>query len=160
MENKISSYVFYILMAASAVILGLFFFVGYDNYTTLNGSSIVDPQFTDHLIYWMYALVVIGIVLVIFFVIVKFFATLKTNPGQALKGCIGIALICALFGGAYAFASDAPLKMADGSAFDNKSDLILTDVCIYVQYVLLAASVFLTVISLVGILKKPQKIKA
>ena len=45
--NKISSYVFIALMIASAAILGMFFFVGYDNYTTLNNSSVSDPQFTD-----------------------------------------------------------------------------------------------------------------
>ena len=156
--NKISSYVFAILMIASAVVLGLFFFVGYDNYTTLNGSSVVDPANTDLLMYWMYALVVAGIVFVILFVIAQFFATLKSNPRRAMNGVIGIVLVVGLFGGAYALSSDAPIRMADNSMFDKKSDLILTDVCIYVQYVLLAVSVLLTVVSL--LFKSFNKVKA
>ena len=155
--NKISSYVFYALMGLSAVVLGLFFFVGYDNYTTMNGKSVVDPVNTDLLMYWMYALVAAGIVFVILFVIAQFFATLKTNPRSAMNTVIGIVLVVALFGGAYAFASDAPIRMADNTLFDKKFDLILTDVCVYVQYVLLAVSVFLTVISLLG---AKSKVKA
>lgn len=158
--NKISSYVFAFLMIASAAVLGLFLFVGYDNYTTLNGSSVVDPQNTDLLIYWMYALVAAGIGLVILFVIASFFATLRSNPRRAMNSVIGIILIVALFGGAYAFSSDAPLRMADNSMYDDVTNLVLSDVCIYVQYVLLAVSIFLTVISLFGVFKAANKIKA
>ena len=94
--NKISSYVFAALVGVSAVVLGLFFFVGYDNYITLNGKSVVDPQFTDLLMYWMYALVAAGIVFVVLFVIAQFFATLKTNPRSAMNTVIGIVLVVAL----------------------------------------------------------------
>ena len=152
--NKISSYVFAALMIASAVVLGLFFFVGYDNYITLNGKSVVDPQFTDLLMYWMYALVAAGIVFVVLFVIAQFFATLKTNPRSAMNTVIGIVLVVALFGGAYALAEDAPIRMADNTLFEDKFNLILSDVCIYVQYVLLAVSVLLTVVSLLGVKAK------
>ncbi|MBR5511853.1 MAG: hypothetical protein IKU50_06555 [Bacteroidaceae bacterium] len=152
--NKISSYVFAALVGVSAVVLGLFFFVGYDNYITLNGKSVVDPQFTDLLMYWMYALVAAGIVFVVLFVIAQFFATLKTNPRSAMNTVIGIVLVVALFGGAYALAEDAPIRMADNTLFEDKFNLILSDVCIYVQYVLLAVSVLLTVVSLLGVKAK------
>lgn len=152
--NKISSYVFAVLMIASAVVLGLFFFVGYDNYITLNGKTVVDPQFTGLLMSWMYALVAAGIVFVILFVIAQFFATLKNNPGRAMNSVIGIIAIVALFGGAYAFADDAPIRMADNTLFEDKFNLILSDVCIYVQYVLLAVSVLLTLVSLLGVKSK------
>ena len=152
--NKISSYVFAALVGVSAVVLGLFFFVGYDNYITLNGKSVVDPQFTDLLMYWMYDLVAAGIVFVVLFVIAQFFATLKTNPRSAMNTVIGIVLVVALFGGAYALADDAPIRMADNTLFEDKFNLMLSDVCIYVQYVLLAVSVLLTVVSLLGVKAK------
>ena len=152
--NKISSYVFAALVGVSAVVLGLFFFVGYDNYITLNGKSVVDPQFTDLSMYWMYALVAAGIVFVVLFVIAQFFATLKTNPRSAMNTVIGIVLVVALFGGAYALAEDTPIRMADNTLFEDKFNLILSDVCIYVQYVLLAVSVLLTVVSLLGVKAK------
>jgi hypothetical protein len=156
--NKISSYVFIALMIASAAILGMFFFVGYDNYTTLNNSSVSDPQFTDLLMYWMYALVVFGVAIVVLFVIIRFLASLKTNPRRAMNGVIGIALIAALFGAAYSLASDEPIRTAGGGVFDVKSDLILSDIVIYVQYVLIAVSVIFTVIG--GSFKFFNKVKA
>ncbi len=152
--NKISSYVFLAMMILSAVVLIAFFFVGYDNYITLNGKSVVDPQNTDLLMYWMYALVAAGIVFVILFVIAQFFATLKSNPRRAMNSVIGIVLVVAIFGGAYAFADDAPIRMADNTLFEDKFNLMLSDVCIYVQYVLLAVSVLLTVVSLLGVKAK------
>ena len=156
--NKISSIVFAGLMIVSAVILGLFFLVGYDNYISLNGKSVVDPQFTDLLMYWMYALVAAGIVFVILFVIAQFFATLKTNPRSAMNSVIGIVLIAAIFGGAYAFSSTDPIRMADNTMYDDATNLILSDICLYVQYILLAVSVFLTVISMFS--KAANKVKA
>ena len=152
--NKISSYVFAVMMIASAVILGLFFLVGYDNYITLNGKSVVDPQFTDLLMYWMYAMVAAGIVFVVLFVIAQFFATLKSNPRSAMNSIIGIVLVVALFGGAYAFSDVTPIRMADNTLFEDEFNLKLSDVCIYVQYVLLAVSVLLTVVSLLGFKSK------
>ena len=152
--NKISSYVFTALVIVSAIVLGMFFLVGYDNYITLNGKSVVDPQYTDLLMYWMYALVVAGIVIVVLFVIAQFFATLKSNPRSAMNSVIGIVAIVALFGGAYAFADVTPIRMADNTLFEAEFNLKLSDVCIYVQYVLLAVSVLLTVVSLLGFKSK------
>ena len=157
MLKRILAAVFAVLMIASAVILGLFFLVGYDNYITLNGKSVVDPQFTDLLMFWMYALVAAGIVFVILFVIAQFFATLKSNPRRALNSVIGIIAVVALFGGAYAFADVTPIRMADNTLFEDEFNLKLSDVCIYVQYVLLAVSVLLTVVSLLG---AKSKVKA
>lgn len=155
--NKISSYVFAALVIVSAIVLGMFFLVGYDNYITLNGKSVVDPQFTDLLMYWMYALVAAGIVIVVLFVIAQFFARLKSNPRSAMNSIIGIAAIVALFGGAYALADVDPIRMADGTLFEDEFNLKLSDVCIYVQYVLLAVSVLLTLVSLLG---AKSKVKA
>ena len=72
--NNLSTYILGVLIAASVVVCGLFFFVGYDNYTTLNGKSLVAPQFTDILLYWMYALVAVGVFLLVIFVIKQFFS--------------------------------------------------------------------------------------
>jgi TRAP-type C4-dicarboxylate transport system permease small subunit len=158
--NKLSTYVFAALMVLTAVVLGLFFFVGYDNYTTLNGSSVVDPQFTDLLMYWMYALVAAGIICVVLFVFADFISLLKNEPSKAIKTVVALVLIVALFGGAYALASDAPIRMADNTLFDDKASLILSDVCIYVQYVLLIASVALTIVGFFGVFKALNKVKA
>lgn len=159
-KDKISQYVFLGLMVITAVILGMFLFVGYDNYETIAGKSLVSPKYTDLLLYWMYALVAAGVLCIVLFVIEQFFAKLKSNPKAAMNGVIGIALVVALFGGAYALADVTPIRMADNSLFEETSSLILADVCIYVQYVLLAVSVICTIVSLTGAFKAFNRIKA
>lgn len=157
--DKLSTYIFYALIAVTAVVLVLFYFVGYDNMSQVAAGMVTDPQNLDLLMYWMYALLVICIVCVVLFVLAQFFATLKTDPKSALKGLISIALFAALFGGAYAIADDSTMTI-NGSAFDDKGKLVLTDVFIYVQYVLLSVTILCTIVSLLGVFKASNKIKA
>ena len=158
-SEKISTWTFYALMAISAVVLVLFFFIGFDNVTTISGNTYTDPENLDVLMYWMYTLVAACVIFVAAFVIIQFFATLKSEPKAALKSLLSIVLLAALFGGAYA-ASDDSTMIINGSAFDDKGKIILTDVCIYVQYVLVLVTVICTIVSLLGLLKFVNKVKA
>ncbi len=158
--NNLSTYILWALIAVSVVICGVFFFVGFDNYSTINGKSLVDPVNTDLLIYWMYALVAAGIVLLMIFVFKQFLVNLKDSPMTAVKGLLGALLVVALFGAAYAVASDEPIRMAGGELFEDKDKLVLSDVCIYVQYVLLAAATLCTALSLMNVSKSVNKVKA
>jgi hypothetical protein len=158
--NNLSTYILWALIAVSVVVCGVFFFVGFDNYSTINGKSLVDPVNTDLLIYWMYALVAAGIVLLMIFVLKQFLVNLKDSPMTAVKGLLGALLVVALFGVAYAVASAEPIKMADGKLFEEQDKLILSDICIYVQYVLLAVATLCTALSLMNVSKSVNKVKA
>jgi hypothetical protein len=68
--------------------------------------------------------------------------------------------VVALFGVTYAVASDEPMRMADGSLFEDKGQLVLSDVCIYVQYVLLAVATVCTALSIMSVSKSVNKVKA
>ena len=62
MENenkqiKASKWALAILFILSAVVLVLFFGVGFGNKTYLNGKNLTDPQFTGLLLIWLYSLV-------------------------------------------------------------------------------------------------------
>ena len=57
--SKIASIAYYILIALSAVVLVLFFCVGFGNMESLPSGYYKSPQFTDLLMYWMYALAAI-----------------------------------------------------------------------------------------------------
>lgn len=157
--KTISSWIFIVLMVASAVILAMFYLVGYDNMTQTAAGMLTDPQYTDLLMYWMYALLAVSIVCVALSTIGQFFSMLKSEPKSALKGVIYLVLLVALFAGAYALSDDAPV-MNNGKAFTDTTILKFTDVCIYVQYVLLAVSSLCTVIALTGVIKATNKIKA
>ncbi len=159
LKNKLSSIVFYVLLAVTAVVFILFYFVGYDNQTQVAGNMYTDPQNLDALMYWMYALVGGSVVCVLLFVLIQFFAKLKSEPKSALKSLGAIILLVVLFVGAYFIADDSPM-LINGTVFEEKNLLILTDVVIYVQYVLVAVTVLCTIISLLGVIKSFNKIKA
>ena len=57
--SKIASIAYFVLLALSAVVLVLFFCVGFGNMESLPSGYYKSPQFTDLLMYWMYALAAI-----------------------------------------------------------------------------------------------------
>lgn len=145
--SKISSYIFIVLMVVTAVVLVMFYGVGYDNQSAVTGGAFVtDPQYTDLLMYWMYALMAVGIVCVAIFGLIQFAANMVSNPMGSIKSILSMVLMVALIGVSYALASDESI-LINGTAFDDTAILKLTDVCIYVQYVLLAVSLIVAVLS-------------
>lgn len=160
LSSKISSYIFYILMAVTAVVLVMFYCVGYDNMSSVTGGAYVtDPEYTDLLMYWMYVLMAVGIVLVVVFGCTQFVANIKTDPKGAVKSVGAVVAMVALFVAAYAVSSDAPI-LINNTAFEDKNILVLADVCIYVQYVLLTVCLAAAILSLLGVFKGFNKIKA
>ena len=157
--KTIAHWLFIVLMVVSAAILATFYLVGFDNSTMIAGSSYTNPEYTDLLMYWMYALLVVSIVCVLLSTIRQFISMCISDPKSAVKGVIYLVLLVALFFGAYALSDDAPV-MNNGKAFTDSTILKFTDVCIYVQYVLLTVTAVCTVIALTGVFKAANKIKA
>ena len=84
-ENKqinASKWALGILFVLSAVVLILFFGVGYGNTTYLNGKNLTDPQFTGLLLIWLYALVGICVVSVLGFGIAAAIRNFKTKTAN------------------------------------------------------------------------------
>ncbi len=160
LSSKISSYIFYILMAVTAFVLVMFYCVGYDNMSSVTGGAYVtDPEYTDLLMYWIYVLMAVGIVLVVVFGCTQFVANIKTDPKGAVKSVGAVVAMVALFVVAYAVSSDAPI-LINNTAFEDKNILVLADVCIYVQYVLFTVCLVAAILSLLGVFKGFNKIKA
>ncbi len=158
--SKMSSYIFSALMLITAVVLVMFYGIGYDNMSSVTGGAYVtDPEYTDLLMFWMYALMAIGIVCVAVFGLAQFFANMKANPKGAIKSLGALAAMVVLFVAAYAISSAEPI-LINGTVFEDTSILVITDVCIYVQYVLLAISLVAAILSLLGVFKGFNKIKA
>ena len=150
-------------MAISVALIVLFFFVGFNDTETINNNDMRAPQFTDALLYWIYALTGIAVVLVLVFSLVSFAKNFKDNPLGAVKGLLGVLLLVALFGVAYALASEEPIIVNGKQLADSDgnpiaaSSYILTDVLIYVQYALLAACALATGYGLLNISKPVKK---
>ena len=161
--SKVSKISFYITMAVSLVVIALFFAVGFGNTETINNNDMRAPQFTDALLYWIYALTAIAVVLVLVFGLISFGKNFKDSPVGALKGLLGVLLLIALFGVAYALASPDPiyvngkqLATSDGTPI-AASSYILTDVLIYVQYALFAVCALATLFGLTNFSRPLKK---
>ena len=157
--KTIAHWLFIVLMVVSVAVLAMFYFVGFDNMSQVAAGMVKDPEYTDLLMYWMYALLGICIVCVLLSTIRQFISMCISEPKSAVKGVIYLVLLVALFVGAYALSDDAPV-MNNGKAFTDSTILKFTDVCIYVQYVLLFVSTLCTAIALTGVIKATNKIKA
>ena len=161
--STVSKIAFYLAMAISVALIVLFFFVGFNDTETINNNDMRAPQFTDALIYWIYALTGIAVVLVLVFSLISFAKNFKDNPLGAVKGLLGVLLLVALFGVAYALASEEPIIVNGKQLADSDgnpiaaSSYILTDVLIYVQYALLAACALATGYGLLNISKPVKK---
>ena len=161
--SKVSKISFYVTMAVSLAIIALFFCVGFGNTETINNNDMRAPQFTDALLYWIYALTAIAVVLVLVFSLISFAKNFKDSPLGALKGLLGVLLLVALFGVAYALASEEPIFVNGKQLADSDgnpiaaSSYILTDVLIYVQYALFAACALATAFGLLNISKPVKK---
>ena len=155
-QIKANSWALGILFVLSAVVLVLFFGVGYGNTTYSNGKNLTDPEFTGLLLVWLYTLVGLGIAAVLGFGIVAAFRNLKTKTsGQQRTGFAGwvflftfIILIVSYF-----LSSTTPVRKGDGELVKTAWELQISDVCLYSIYALVAVSVICSVLSMLGIFK-------
>ena len=158
--SKIASIAYYVLLAVSAVVLVLFFCVGFGNMESLPSGLYKSPQFTDLLMYWMYALAAIcGICTLVGAVSAKGGKVDSNMPawGKALAK-VGLwlflpVLVITWFVGPGLFGSTAPLMTGTG-LYEDAFWLQATDAIIYTIYVLLGVTAVTLIASLTGIFKK------
>ena len=150
LSYKMSYYVFYVCVALILVVLGMFYGVGYTNPV----GEYNEPAHTETLIYLMYAMFGIAVVITILGAVVKFGASLKDNPANAIKSLVGVILLVVLLVVTYNIGSDVPVLMADGNTYTDVTMLKVTDMLIYSTYVLFGLAALGTLINLSGVFKR------
>ena len=80
--------------------------------------------------WWMYAIVVIGIIAALISPVKNLF----TTPKAALKALVGLVVAAAVIGGCYALSSAAPVPNSAGGFFEDVFELRFTDTILYVTY--------------------------
>ena len=153
--SKIASIAYYILLAVSAVVLVLFFCVGFGNMESLPSSYYKSPQFTDVLMYWMYALAAIcGVCTLVGAVTAKGGKVDSNMPAWgAVLAKVGLWLFLPVLVGAWFVGSKSPIMTGTG-LYEDAFWLQATDAIIYTVYVLLIVTAVALVASLSGIFKK------
>ena len=153
--SKIASIVYYILIAVSAVVLVLFFCVGFGNQESLPRGFYKSPQYTDLLMYWMYALAAIcGVCTLVGAVTAKGGKIDSNMPawGKALA-TIGLWLFIPVMVVAWFMSNATPIMTGTG-LYEDAFWLQATDAIIYTVYVLLGVTALALIVGLTGIFKK------
>ena len=140
LSYKVSYYIMYICFALILVVLGMFYFVGYNNPV----GEYIAPEHTETLIYLMYAMFGICVAVTVIGAIAQFGAALRDNPKSAIKSLIV----------SYGMGSDSPVVLADGSAYTDTGWLKITDMLIYSIYFLFGVAAIGTLVNLSGIFKR------
>ena len=141
--RKTSSYTFLALVAISVIVFALFLFGG----SELDMKDNKVYAYTDVLIYWTYALGILSVVTVVFFVVKDFIAELAASPSAALKKIAGPIALIVLLLVTYAIGDTTPLKLnEEAQRFNAPFWLKFSDMWIYSVYVLL----FLTIVAAIA----------
>ena len=153
--SKIASIVYYVLLALSAVVLVLFFCVGFGNMESLPSGYYKSPQNTDLLMYWMYALAAICGVCTIAGAVGAKGGKIDSNMpkwGKALA-TVGLWLFLPVLVISWFLGGTSPIMTGTG-LYEDAFWLQATDAIIYTVYVLLGVTALALIVGLTGIFKK------
>lgn len=149
LSYRMSYYALYACIALILVVLGMFYFVGYNNPV----GEYNEPAYTETLIYLMYAMFGICVAVTLIGAIAQFGAALKENPKSAIKSLLGIVLLVIVLVVSYSIGSDAAVMTGTG-AYTDAFWLKISDMLIYSIYFLLGVAAIGTLINLSGIFKR------
>ncbi|MCD8080220.1 MAG: hypothetical protein LUF04_07365 [Bacteroides sp.] len=141
LSYKVSYYVLYALFAIILIVLGMFYFSGFD---TVVGEYNV-PDHTDTLIFLIYGILGFCVVATLVAAVIQFGSALADNPMSALRSLIGIVLLAVLLGVTYSMGSVEPIRTGEG-VFADGFWLKITDMFVYSIYILLG----ITVLCMIG----------
>ena len=153
--SKIASIVYYVLLALSAVVLVLFFCVGFGNQESYSSGIYKSPQFTDLLMWWMYILVAICAVCTVAGAVTAKGGKVDSNMpawGEILAKA-GLWLFVPVLAITWFMGSKAPVATGTG-LYEDAFWLQATDAIIYTIYVLLGVTAVALIAGLSGIFKK------
>ena len=132
----------WVLMLVGIVATALFFLGGSEGSLEVAGDFLDIPKFTNVLLYWIYALVVLVILVTFGFVIWKWFDTLKVNKKSAFAS-VGVVLaavgLCAL---CWFLGSPEKIEILGYEGTDNVGNMArMSDAIMYLVYILTASTV-------------------
>ena len=128
--SKYTSWVLYALMLFAVVAFAMFYFGGYVPGT--EDSDFKEPVYTGLVLNTAYVYVIAGIITTLFFALFQFGNQLMTEPKEALKSVLMIALFAALLIISWSLGSGEPLVLPAYDGTDNVYFwLKLTDMWLY-----------------------------
>jgi hypothetical protein len=132
----------WVLMVVGIVATALFFLGGSEGSLEVAGDFLDIPKFTNVLLYWIYALVVLVILATFGFVLAKLVETFKVDPKRGLTSVLvvlGAVALCAL---CWFLGSPEKVEILGYEGADNVGNMArMSDAIMYLVYILTASTV-------------------
>ena len=129
-------------MVVGIVATALFFLGGSEGSLEVAGDFLDIPKFTNALLFWIYALVVLVILVTFGFVIAKLVETFKVDPKKGLVSVgvvLGAVALCAL---CWVLGSPEKIEIIGYEGTDNVGNMArMSDAIMYLVYILTASTV-------------------
>ena len=151
--GRISSLV---LWACMVITLGVFAFFYWGASTHKDElDAAIETSFA---LSWMYGILALNTVVVCSFSFVRFFIRWKDNPKSIISPLIWMGVLTALFLGGYLLGDGTPLAISGYEGGENTYTwLKLTDMWIYVLYVLIGLTIIALLTGIIGSYIKKTK---
>ena len=132
----------WVLMVVGIIATAMFFLGGSEGSLEVAGDFLDIPKFTNVLLYWIYALVVLVILVTFGFVIAKLVETFKVDPKRGLVSVgvvLGAVALCAL---CWFLGSPEKVEILGYEGTDNVGNMArMSDAIMYLVYILTASTV-------------------
>ena len=132
----------WVLMVVGIIATALFFLGGSEGSLEVAGDFLDIPKFTNVLLYWIYALVVLVILVTFGFVLAKLVETFKVDPKRGLASVgvvLGAVALCAL---CWVLGSPEKVEILGYEGTDNVGNMArMSDAIMYLVYILTASTV-------------------
>ena len=132
----------WVLMLVGIVATALFFLGGSEGSLEVAGDFLDIPKFSDVLLYWIYALVVLVILATFGFVIAKLVETFKVDPKRGLTSVVVVLAAVGLCALCWFLGSPEKVEILGYEGTDNVGNMArLSDAMMYLVYILTASTV-------------------
>ena len=132
----------WVLMVVGIIATALFFLGGSEGSLEVAGDFLEIPKFTNVLLYWIYAVVVLVILARFGFVLAKLVETFKVDPKRGLTSVLvvlGAVALCAL---CWFLGSPEKVEILGYEGADNVGNMArMSDAIMYLVYILTASTV-------------------
>ena len=129
-------------MLVGIVATALFFLGGSEGSLEVAGDFLDIPKFSDVLLYWIYALVVLVILATFGFVIAKLVETFKVDPKRGLTSVVVVIAAVGLCALCWFLGSPEKVEILGYEGTDNVGNMArLSDAMMYLVYILTASTV-------------------
>jgi len=140
LSEKIPGISALILVSISVILVTLIYVGGKGEPINFAGEALDVPKFTDALLYWTYALMLLAVCITILGALFNYIKDFINNPKSALKSLIPIALFVLIFIIAWNLGSREKISIIGYEGTENEGFWAqFTDMVIYSTYALFAA---------------------